>query len=82
MIIGRADGNVIKAATEVALHNAHSLHSDGRAVAANMSEGTGPTWTVLPDEHNVVHVGLLCTEVDGIGRAKVAGGISVDEEEL
>ena len=82
MIIGRDDGSVIKADREVALQSAHSLHSDGRASAANMSEGTAPTWSELPDEHDVVYVAPLCTEVDGIGRAKVAGGISVDEEEL
>ena len=60
----------------------HSLHSDGRVSAANTSEGTVPTWSELPDEHDVVYVAPLCTEVDGVGRAKVEGGIPVDEEDL
>ena len=82
MVIGRADGSGIEAATEVALHCAHSLHSDGRASAANTSEGTVPTWSELPDEHDLVHVAPLCAALDGVGRAKVEGGVPVDEEDL
>ena len=60
----------------------HSLHSDGRVSAASTSEGTVPTWSELPDEHDLVHVAPLCTEVDGVGRAKVEGCVPVDEEDL